>query len=127
MQSGSDDVLRRMNRPYSSHDYRERVEEVRSRFPDAAIGADIIVGFPGETEAEFQETLELAESLPLTYLHGERRALTLKQQTAGGRRVALAGNYMEVRVPADEVEENRIVAFRVTGRGPQGRWEARCG
>lgn len=175
MQSGSDDVLRRMNRPYSSHDYRERVEEVRSRFPDAAIGADIIVGFPGETEDEFQETLELAESLPLTYLHvfsysdrpgtraasmpskvepkvirwrsgrlralseekrqtfegafldRELRALTLKQQTAGGRRVALAGNYMEVLVPADEVEENRIVAVRVTGRGPQGRWEARCG
>ncbi len=69
LQSGSDTVLARMNRPYLSLEYGLVLNEVRRRFPDAAIGADVIVGFPGETEAEFMETYELVERLPLTYLH----------------------------------------------------------
>ncbi|MHB8867935.1 MAG: tRNA (N(6)-L-threonylcarbamoyladenosine(37)-C(2))-methylthiotransferase MtaB [Thermoleophilia bacterium] len=69
LQSGSDSVLRRMNRPYDAAGYTERVEAVRRAFPDSAIGADVIVGFPGETEAEFEETVALVERLPLTYLH----------------------------------------------------------
>jgi len=69
LQSGSDSVLRRMNRPYDAQRYAERVHAVRAAFPDAAIGADVIVGFPGESEAEFQDSLRLVESLPLTYLH----------------------------------------------------------
>ncbi|MBU2603125.1 MAG: tRNA (N(6)-L-threonylcarbamoyladenosine(37)-C(2))-methylthiotransferase MtaB [Actinobacteria bacterium] len=69
LQSGSDSVLRRMSRPYDTLQYAERARAVRSAFPDAAIGADVIVGFPGESEAEFQESMHLVESLPLTYLH----------------------------------------------------------
>ncbi|MHB9148926.1 MAG: tRNA (N(6)-L-threonylcarbamoyladenosine(37)-C(2))-methylthiotransferase MtaB [Thermoleophilia bacterium] len=69
LQSGSPSVLRRMNRPYSVADYSSRVLAVREAFPDAAIGADVIVGFPGESNEEFAETLELVDRLPLTYLH----------------------------------------------------------
>lgn len=69
LQSGSDSVLTRMNRPYLSLEYGVVLTELRRRFPDAAIGADVIVGFPGETEDEFMETYELIERLPLTYLH----------------------------------------------------------
>ena len=69
LQSGADTVLARMNRPYVSLEYGLIVNELHRRFPDAAIGADMIVGFPGETEDEFDETYELVERLPLTYLH----------------------------------------------------------
>jgi threonylcarbamoyladenosine tRNA methylthiotransferase MtaB len=69
LQSGSDSVLRRMNRPYAAAEYLAVVTELAGRFPDAAIGADVIVGFPGETDAEFAETLAFVEHAPLTYLH----------------------------------------------------------
>jgi threonylcarbamoyladenosine tRNA methylthiotransferase MtaB len=69
LQSGSDGVLRRMNRPYRAHAYAERVQAIRRALPDAAIGADVIVGFPGETEDEFEETMALVAGTSLTYLH----------------------------------------------------------
>ena len=69
MQSGSDAVLRRMHRKYRPWHYRERIEKIRHTVPDAAIGADVMVGFPGETEYEFEETRRLIEDLPFTYLH----------------------------------------------------------
>ena len=69
LQSGSDAVLRRMHRKYRPWHYREKIEKIRAAMPTAAIGADVMTGFPGETEAEFEETLRLIEDLPLTYLH----------------------------------------------------------
>lgn len=69
MQSGSDAVLRRMHRKYRPWHYREKIETIRAAMPNAAIGADVMVGFPGETEAEFEETRRMVEDLPLTYLH----------------------------------------------------------
>jgi len=69
MQSGSDAVLRRMHRKYRPWHYREKVEKIRAAMPTAAIGADVMVGFPGETNDEFEETRCMVESLPLTYLH----------------------------------------------------------
>ena len=69
MQSGSDAVLRRMHRKYRPKNYEERVRKIRAAMPDAAIGADVMVGFPGETEAEFGATRRMIEDLPLTYLH----------------------------------------------------------
>lgn len=69
MQSGSDSVLRRMHRKYRPWHYREKILKIRKAMPDAAIGADVMVGFPGETEAEFAETHRMIEELPLTYLH----------------------------------------------------------
>ena len=69
LQSGSDAVLRRMHRKYRPWHYREKVEKIRAAMPTAAIGADVMAGFPGETEAEFDETCRFIEDLPLTYLH----------------------------------------------------------
>ncbi len=69
MQSGSDAVLRRMHRKYRPWHYREKILKIRAAMPHAAIGADVMVGFPGETEAEFAETRRMVEELPFTYLH----------------------------------------------------------
>ena len=69
LQSGSDAVLRRMRRRYRGRDYAARVAAIHRAAPLAAIGADVLAGFPGETEAEFGETLALLEALPLAYLH----------------------------------------------------------
>lgn len=69
LQSGSDPVLRRMRRAYSRTYYRQLVEGIHAQDPAFGLGADIIVGFPGETDAEFQETLDLLERLPLSFYH----------------------------------------------------------
>lgn len=69
LQSGSDAILRAMHRWYRAAHYAERVRLIRRSLPNAAIGADVIVGFPGETDDEFQATMELIERLPFTYLH----------------------------------------------------------
>ena len=69
LQSGSDAVLRRMHRKYRPWHYREKIRKIHNAMPGAAIGADVMVGFPGETEAEFEETRRMAEELPFTYLH----------------------------------------------------------
>jgi threonylcarbamoyladenosine tRNA methylthiotransferase MtaB len=69
MQSGSDAVLRRMHRKYRPWHYREKILKIRTAMPTAAIGADVMVGFPGETEGEFEETRRMIEELPFTYLH----------------------------------------------------------
>ncbi|WP_224981806.1 tRNA (N(6)-L-threonylcarbamoyladenosine(37)-C(2))-methylthiotransferase MtaB [Geomonas agri] len=69
LQSGSDGVLARMNRGYDTTLFRSVVEALVAAMPDVSIGSDVIAGFPGETEEEFQETLSFIESLPLAYLH----------------------------------------------------------
>jgi threonylcarbamoyladenosine tRNA methylthiotransferase MtaB len=69
LQSGSDAVLRRMRRKYRPRHYADRVQKARTWMPDAAIGADVMVGFPGETDAEFEDSRRFIESLPFTYLH----------------------------------------------------------
>jgi threonylcarbamoyladenosine tRNA methylthiotransferase MtaB len=69
LQSGSDAVLRRMHRKYRPWHYREKILKIRNAMPTAAIGADVMVGFPGETELEFEETRRMIEELPFTYLH----------------------------------------------------------
>lgn len=69
LQSGSDRILRLMHRKYRPHHYRERIEAAFARMPNAAFGADVMVGFPGETDADFEETRRLIASLPFTYLH----------------------------------------------------------
>ena len=69
LQSGSDRVLRRMHRKYRARHYEERIRKARASMPDAAIGADVMTGFPGETAEEFEESRSFIESLPFTYLH----------------------------------------------------------
>ena len=69
LQSGSDRVLRAMRRPYTAGMYRGLVERLATAIPRLGLGADVIVGFPGETEEDFGETLALVEALPFSYLH----------------------------------------------------------
>jgi len=69
LQSGSDKILSAMRRRYKSALYADRVHKIRSLLPEACIGVDIIVGFPGETEADFQETYDFLQDLEISYLH----------------------------------------------------------
>jgi len=69
LQSGCDRTLRRMHRKYRPRHYADRILKARRLMPDAAIGADVMVGFPGETEVDFEESRRFIEGLPFTYLH----------------------------------------------------------
>jgi threonylcarbamoyladenosine tRNA methylthiotransferase MtaB len=69
LQSGSDAVLRRMHRKYRPRHYADRVERARRLMPIAAIGADVMTGFPGETEDLFEESRQFIDAMPFTYLH----------------------------------------------------------
>ena len=69
LQSGSDDILSTMRRRYRTKLYRERVEYIKKKMPNAGIGVDVIVGFPGENDDLFQETYDFINSLNISYLH----------------------------------------------------------
>ena len=100
LQSGSDTVLRRMYRKYRPRHYEDRLRRARELMPDAAIGADVMVGFPGETEAEFAETHAFISALPFTYLH-----VFTYSERPGTRATELAGAVpMEMRK-----ERNRVL------------------
>lgn len=69
LQAGEDRVLAAMRRRYDTAFYRDRIERVLAAMPDAAIGSDVIVGFPGESVEEFEASMNFVESLPLAYVH----------------------------------------------------------
>ncbi len=100
MQSASDAVLRRMHRKYRPWHYREKIEKIRAAMPTAAIGADVMVGFPGETDSEFEATRKMVEDLPFTYLH------VFTYSARPGTPAADMPNQVPVRVARDR---NRIL------------------
>jgi len=114
LQSGSPEILRRMNRPYTAEQFAERVQAIRRAFPDAAIGTDVIVGFPGETEAHLNETSELVAGLPLTYLH----------VFAYSDRPGTGASQMPSKVPP-EVIDDRSVRLRALGARKRADFEQR--
>ena len=69
LQSGDAGILKRMHRPYGPGVFRKLALDIRGAIPDAAIGADVMIGFPGETDEAFENTYSLIEELPVTYLH----------------------------------------------------------
>ena len=69
LQSGDDDILKKMNRPYRRKAFKELVLDINKVVPDAGIGCDVLIGFPGETDEAFENTYALIRELPLTYLH----------------------------------------------------------
>jgi len=69
IQSGSDTVLRRMRRPYKASRFRDLVQFIHDKIPDAGLGTDVLVGFPGETNQDFNKTCALIQASPLSYLH----------------------------------------------------------
>ncbi|HZK09863.1 MAG TPA: tRNA (N(6)-L-threonylcarbamoyladenosine(37)-C(2))-methylthiotransferase MtaB [Clostridia bacterium] len=87
LQSGSDSVLERMNRHYSTKDFKERVDLIRSFLPLAAITTDIIVGFPEETEKEFNETMDFVRDIGFSHIHVF--AYSPRQGTAAAKQIDL--------------------------------------
>lgn len=83
LQSGNDELLNSMRRKYDTALYRERIEYIKSLRPDACIGVDVIVGFPGESDAHFNDTVEFLKELDISYLHvftySERANTTAKK------------------------------------------------
>ncbi len=98
VQAGDDEVLARMQRGYTAADYRRLIERIRERVPTASIATDIIVGFPGETEAQFRRTYDLLADLRLDKAHIAR--YSPRPQTLSARR-------FPDDVPAEEKERRR--------------------
>ena len=138
LQSGCDSVLKRMNRKYTTQDIREKCKAIREHFQYPALTTDIIVGFPGETEEDFQETLEVVKQVEydsaFTFIYSKRTGtpaaamedqcdpaevkrhfdLLLKevQQISAKKAMALEGKVMEVLAE----EQNTQDASLITGR-----------
>ncbi|WP_370517329.1 tRNA (N6-isopentenyl adenosine(37)-C2)-methylthiotransferase MiaB [Pseudactinotalea sp. HY160] len=146
LQSGSDRVLRAMRRSYRSAKFLGILDRVRARIPDAAITTDLIVGFPGETEEDFQATLEVVErsrfSSAFTFQYSPRpgtpaatmpdqvpadvvadryrRLLALQERISGEENAAQVGRTVEVLL-ADSDGRKDAATARVSGRAPDNR------
>lgn len=103
LQSGCDETLKRMNRKYTCAGFREVVEGIREAFPDAAVTTDIMVGFPGETEEEFSQSLRFAEEIRFAQMH-------IFQYS---RRKGTKADRMENQVPKEVKEERSRRMFEV--------------
>ncbi|MEJ3657578.1 tRNA (N6-isopentenyl adenosine(37)-C2)-methylthiotransferase MiaB [Actinomycetes bacterium KLBMP 9759] len=146
LQSGSDDVLRRMRRSYRSARFLAILDEVRASIPDAAISTDIIVGFPGETEDDFQATLDvvrkarfasaftfqysprpgtpaasLPDQLPKAVVQERyERLVALQEEISWAQNRAIEGRVVEVLVSAGEGRKDGATR-RLSGRARDGR------
>ncbi|RAN98755.1 tRNA-2-methylthio-N(6)-dimethylallyladenosine sy nthase [Micromonospora saelicesensis] len=146
LQSGSDDVLRAMRRSYRSERYLGIIEKVRAAMPDAAITTDIIVGFPGETEADFQRTLDVVRearfSSAFTFQYSKRpgtpaatmddqlpkqvvqeryeRLITCVEEITWAENKRLVGETVEVLVAVGEGRKDERTG-RMSGRARDGR------
>jgi tRNA-2-methylthio-N6-dimethylallyladenosine synthase len=146
MQSGSDQVLRSMRRSYRSSRYLEIIDEVRAAMPDAAITTDIIVGFPGETEADFESTLDVVRaarfSSAFTFQYSKRpgtpaatmdgqvpkavvqerydRLITCLEEITWSENKRLVGAGVEVLVAVGEGRKDNATG-RLSGRARDGR------
>jgi tRNA-2-methylthio-N6-dimethylallyladenosine synthase len=146
LQSGSDDVLRRMRRSYRAERYLGIIERVRAAMPDAAITTDIIVGFPGETEADFQATLDVVRAArfagAFTFQYSKRpgtpaaelpdqieppvvaeryaRLVELQDEMSWAANRALVGTEVEVLLAEGEGRKDAGTG-RMSGRARDGR------
>ena len=146
LQSGSDEILRQMKRSYRSEKYLGIIERVRDRIPGAAITTDIIVGFPGETEEDFQQTIRVVEesrfSASYTFQYSKRpgtpaaemenqlpkevvqeryeRLLAVVNRVAWEENQKLIGTEVEVLIANDEGRKDAATA-RITGRARDNR------
>jgi tRNA-2-methylthio-N6-dimethylallyladenosine synthase len=138
VQSGSDAVLTAMRRGYSRREYLELVEQLQARVPGLALSTDLIVGFPGESEADFQATLSLVEQVgydsAFTFIYSPRRGtraasmpgqvergvaeermgrlVTLVQEQARTRNAALVGREVDVLVEGSSRQSERVLRGR---------------
>jgi threonylcarbamoyladenosine tRNA methylthiotransferase MtaB len=118
LQSGSDRVLRRMRRPYTVAIYRRLVERLAGAIPGLGLGSDLIAGFPGETDADFTQTIHLVGELPFTYLH------VFPYSDRGGTEAAALDGHLPPRVVGTRslelrrraAEKNRAFRGSLVGR-----------
>ncbi|MHB8069558.1 MAG: tRNA (N(6)-L-threonylcarbamoyladenosine(37)-C(2))-methylthiotransferase MtaB [Desulfobaccales bacterium] len=116
LQSGAAPILKAMGRDYTPSEFRDLVREIHRNFPHAGLGLDVLVGFPGETPADFEATRSLVESLPVTYLH------VFPFSPRPGTPAALMD-----RVPAGEAQE-RAKVMRELGQNKRRKFlEAQLG
>ena len=104
LQSGCDRILKSMNRKYRKSLFTERVEKIREKIPDAGIGADVITGFPGETEMDFNETAEFLQNADIAFLHifsYSERNNTIASKLPG-------------KVPPEEKEQRSKILHRIS-------------
>ena len=114
LQSGDPETLARMGRPYSAEMFAGLVETIHRSLPDAAIGTDLLVGFPGESSAAFEATCEMVERLPLSYLH----------VFPFSARAGTAAFALPERVPAQTITA-RCRRLRQLGREKRSRFHRR--
>jgi tRNA-2-methylthio-N6-dimethylallyladenosine synthase len=120
VQSGSDRILRRMNRHYTASAYRDRVERLRRACPGIAVTTDIIVGFPGETDEDFRETLALMETVKFD------GAFSFKYSVREGTAAAGFDGHLDERVKGARLTELQALQERHTlerNRLLEGGWE----
>ncbi len=117
LQSGSDEVLRQMARPYSASDYLRLVERLRERVPAIALATDVIVGFPGETEADFQATCDLARACGFMNMH------VFPYSRREGTPAAARPDQVPPQVKADRARRLRALASELR----QADWARRAG
>lgn len=110
LQHASDGVLARMRRPYRLDDYRRTVDHVRCRIPDAALGTDLIVGFPGETDADHRRLTAYLESSPLTHLH------VFPYSTRAGTEAARLADHVPPPVVRERTAEVRAIGRALVER-----------
>src|SRR6266852_8436434 len=136
LQSGSDRILAAMRRWYRTAHYARRLEWIRERLPQAGIGADVIVGFPGEADADHRATLELVRQLPFTYLHvfafSKRPGTRAAEMPDEVSQEAIKQRSRELRALAEEKgaafraaqlgQRLRVLTLDRSGEGPTGKW-----
>ena len=118
LQSGSDRVLAAMHRGYTAQRYLDRLAEARRRIPDLAVSTDIIVGFPGETEGDFEHTLQVAAEAEYDYAY-----TFVFSPRPGTEAAAMEGSFVATEVARDRFQRLRLVVERAALR----RHEARVG
>ena len=116
LQSGSDDVLSAMHRGYTADKYIEKVDAARQQIPDLALSTDIIVGFPGETDVDFERTLEVAAEVRFdnayTFVYSPR---------PGTEAAELLQRFVPAKISAERMERLRRVIERTSLKGNESR------
>src|SRR5688500_15044559 len=139
LQSGSDDVLRRMRRGYRQDRYLGIIDRVRAAMPDAAITTDIIVGFPGETEADFEQTLDVVRQArfasAFTFQYSKRPGTPAAEMAGQLPKDVVQERYLRLTALQDEISwaENRaqigstVELLVAAGEGSKRSEERRVG
>nr|WP_297176225.1 tRNA (N6-isopentenyl adenosine(37)-C2)-methylthiotransferase MiaB [uncultured Agathobaculum sp.] len=115
-QSGSDEILRRMNRRYTAADYRALIADARAKMPDITLSSDIIVGFPGETEADFEQTLKLVHDvqfdLLFTFLYSPRTGTPAASYEENATPQEKQNRFERLLKAQDEIVARRQAAYQ---------------